>query len=114
MATRHVTHLIDDLDGSVLEDGEGKQVTFSLEGRSYEIDLSANNADKLYEAFAPYVNAARSVASSAAGRNQRSSSMKGNVDLSAVREWARANGHTVSDRGRVPGTVIEAYEAAKS
>lgn len=114
MATKHVTHLIDDLDGSVLGDGEGKQVTFSLEGRSYEIDLSADNADKLYEAFAPYVNAARSVGTSGAGRNRRSSSRKSNVDLSAVREWARANGHTVSDRGRVPGTVVDAYEAATS
>lgn len=112
MATKHVTHLVDDLDGSVLEDGEGKQVTFSVEGRSYEIDLSADNANKLYEAFAPYVNAARSVGSSGAGRSRRSSPRKSSVNLGAVREWARANGHTVSDRGRVPSTIVDAYEAA--
>lgn len=83
-----------------------------MEGRSYEIDLSTDNADKLYEAFAPYVNAARPVSSSGAGRNRRSSPRKSNFDLGAVREWARANGRTVSDRGRVPGSVIDAYEAA--
>ncbi len=112
MATKHVTHLVDDLDGSVLEDGEGKQVTFSIEGRSYEIDLSADHADKLLEAFAPYVNAARPVSSPGAGRSRRLSPRKSSADLGAVREWARANGHTVSDRGRVPGSIIDAYEAA--
>lgn len=114
MATKHVTHLVDDLDGSVLEDGEGKQVIFSVEGRAYEIDLSADNAEKLFEAFAPYVAAARSVSASNPGRSHRSSSQKRSVDLGAVREWARANGHTVSDRGRVPGSIIDAYEAANS
>ena len=112
MATKHVTHLVDDLDGSILEDGEGKQVTFSVEGRVYEIDLSNDNADKFFEAFAPYVAAARSVSSSGAGRSRRSSPRKSSADLAAVREWARANGHTVSDRGRVPGSIIVAYEAA--
>ncbi|WP_136588154.1 MULTISPECIES: histone-like nucleoid-structuring protein Lsr2 [Actinomycetes] len=114
MATKHVTHLVDDLDGSVLEGGEGKQVTFSLEGRSYEIDLSADNADKLYKAFAPYIAAARPVSSLGAGRARRSSPRKSSVELGAVREWARANGHTVSDRGRVPGSIIDAYEATNS
>ena len=55
MATKHVTHLIDDLDGSVLEDGAGKTVSFSVDGRAYEIDLSKDNASKLLDAFAPYV-----------------------------------------------------------
>ncbi len=114
MATKHVTHLVDDLDGSVLEDGEGKQIIFSLEGRSYEIDLSSDNAVKLHEAFAPYIAAARSVGASGTGRSRRNSARKSSVDLGAVREWARANGHTVSDRGRIPGTIIDAYEIANS
>lgn len=112
MATKRVTHLVDDLDGSVLEDGKGKQVTFALEGRSYEIDLSSDNADKLYEALAPYVNAARSIGSSGAGRSRRNPPRKSSADLGTVREWARANGHTVSDRGRVPSTIFDAFEAA--
>lgn len=45
MATRHIAQLTDDLDGTVLEEGEGKQITFSIDGRAYEIDLSDTNAD---------------------------------------------------------------------
>ena len=59
---------IDDLDGSVLEEGEGTRIVFSLEGRTYEIDLSASNAEKFRSAFAPYVDAARSVRSAGTGR----------------------------------------------
>jgi hypothetical protein len=112
MATKHVAQTTDDLDGSVLEDGDGKQITFSVGGRSYEIDLSDSNAEKLYSAFAPFVDAARSIGSAGAGRGRRTSLQKSDVDLGAVREWARANGHTVSDRGRVPLTIVDAYKSA--
>ncbi|MDQ1084694.1 MULTISPECIES: Lsr2 family protein [Microbacterium] len=112
MATKHIAQLIDDLDGTVIDNGEGKQITFSIEGRAYEIDLSDTNADKFYKALTPYVDAARSVKTGPSTRASQSSRPKSDVDLAAVREWARANGHTVSDRGRVPGTVIDAYKAA--
>lgn len=112
MATRHIAQLIDDLDGTVLGEGEGKQVTFSIEGRSYEIDLSDSNADKFYSALAPYVDAARSIGSASRQSASRAPRAKSDLDLATVREWARANGHTVSDRGRVPATVIDAYKAA--
>lgn len=116
MAIKHITHLVDDLDGSVLEEGEGKQITFSVEGRAYEIDLSNRNADKFYDAVAPFVDAARSVSRTTAttSRRTRSARRDNDVDLRAVREWARSNGYTVSDRGRVPATVLEAYSAAQS
>lgn len=115
MAIKHITHLVDDLDGTVLEEGSGKQITFSVEGRSYEIDLSDRNADKFYAAVAPFVDAARAVNRSSSGpRRARSSRRGSDMDLAAVREWARANGHTVSDRGRIPGSVLEAYQAANS
>lgn len=113
MATKHIAQTTDDLDGTVLEQGEGKQITFSVEGRAYEIDLSDSNADKFYKALTPFVDAARSVGSADAARGTRGRARsKSDLDLGAIREWARANGHTVSDRGRVPGTVIDAYKAA--
>ncbi|KZE42046.1 histone-like nucleoid-structuring protein Lsr2 [Microbacterium sp. T32] len=112
MATRHIAQLIDDLDGTVLEEGEGKQVTFSIEGRSYEIDLSDANADKFYSALAQFVDAARSIGSAGRQSTARAPRAKSDLDLAAVREWARANGHTVSDRGRIPATVVDAYKAA--
>lgn len=112
MATKHITQLTDDIDGTVLEQDEGKQITFSVEGRAYEIDLSDKNADKFYKALTPYVDAARSVKTGASTRGGQSVRAKSDLDLGAIRKWARANGHTVSDRGRVPATVVEAYKAA--
>ena len=110
MAIKHITYLIDDIDGTVLDEGDGQQVRFSVDGRAYEIDLSAQNADELFKAFAPYVDAARSVST---GHTQSSRRNPGaGVDLAAVRTWARENGHTVSDRGRVPASIIEAYKSS--
>lgn len=114
MATKHIAQLIDDLDGTVIDNGEGKQITFAIEGRAYEIDLSDKNADKFYKALTPYVDAARSVKTGPSIRGGQSSRTKSDIDLAEVREWARANGHTVSDRGRVPGTIVDAYKAATS
>lgn len=118
MARRIVHQLVDDLDGTVLEVGEGETVLFSLDGVAYEIDLTEGNASALRDAFAPYIGAARSVSSrgSGGGRGGSSSASKrrrtGQQDYSAIREWAKANGHQVSERGRVPASVLEAYEAA--
>ena len=112
MATRHISQLIDDIDGTVLDDGEGKQVTFSVDGRAYEIDLSNVNGDSFYKALAPYVDAGRATSTSSSRGARQAPRAKSDIDLAAVREWARANGHTVSDRGRVPATIIDAYKAA--
>lgn len=119
MARRIVHQLVDDLDGSVLEVGEGETVLFSLDGVAYEIDLTEENAAGLRDALAPYVSAARSVSSrsgasrsGAAGGSGRTRRRAGQQDYTAIRTWAKQNGHTVSERGRIPASVLEAYEAA--
>lgn len=113
MAKKTIIQLVDDLDGTALESGDGKTIQFALEGHSYEIDLSDANVEKLREAFAPFIEAATPVSASArATRSRTTRGVSKSVDLAAVREWARANGHTVSDRGRVPAAVQEAYAAA--
>lgn len=115
MARRIVHQLVDDVDGTVLEVGEGETVTFSLDGTAYEIDLTDANATVFRDAMAPYIDAARRVTSSRSGgssvapRKRRRSNQQ---DYSAVRAWAKENGHQVSERGRVPASVLEAYEAA--
>ncbi len=94
-------------------------ISFALDGTTYEIDLSEKNAGEMREAFARYVQAARKVTrgngrASGAGRS-RATGGGGRMDreqAGAIRDWARKNGHAVSDRGRIPGTVVEAYEAA--
>ncbi|MCJ1709545.1 Lsr2 family protein [Microbacterium sp. VKM Ac-2923] len=111
MVTKHIAQITDDLDGIVLEQGEGKQITFSIEGRAYEIDLSVKNTDKFYKALTPYIDAARSVKNGAASRGGQPTRPKSELDLGAIREWARANGHAVSDRGRILATIVDAYSA---
>lgn len=97
--------LIDDVDG-----GEAvESVTFGLDGVSYEIDLSEENASKLRDALAVWIGSARRSGGrrgAAAKPAPRSAS-----DAAAIREWAAANGHTVSPRGRIPAQVRAAYEA---
>ncbi|MBP2437241.1 histone-like nucleoid-structuring protein Lsr2 [Microbacterium amylolyticum] len=113
MAKQVIHQLIDDIDGTVLEPGRGVSVSFSLEGKSYEIDLTEANAEKLKAALEPYVAAGRRVMSTVgATRRPTRKPVSGGRDLTAVREWARAQGHTVSDRGRVPDAILQAYDAA--
>jgi hypothetical protein len=109
VATVTQVSLVDDLDGSVAS----STVAFSLDGKSYELDLSDANAKKLRDAVAPFLASARR----GKGRGRRSGSPKMTQSSvtdrernMAIREWARQHGHDVSDRGRIPLTVIEAYE----
>jgi hypothetical protein len=115
MARRIVHQLVDDLDGSLLEVGEGETVLFSLDGIAYEIDLTDENAAALRSALDRFISAARPVSArgAAATGPARKRRRTGQQDYGAIREWARANGHQVSERGRVPASVIEAYEAAQ-
>jgi len=107
VAKQTVVTLIDDLDGQVA----AETIDFSIDGASYEIDLSDKNAAALRDALAPYVGVARRVGRAArpvAGRAREGRA----VDLGAVREWARAQGLQVSDRGRVSAAIQDAYNAA--
>ncbi|HEY5881249.1 MAG TPA: Lsr2 family protein [Nakamurella sp.] len=115
MATITTTTLVDDLDGSEAAEA----VTFALDGVSYEIDLSEDNAEKLRDALAGYVAGARRV--DAGRRTARAKPAKAahgartapdREQTAAIREWARANGHEVSERGRLSSTVLAAFEAA--
>ncbi len=107
MAQKVQVLLVDDID----EGKADETVQFGLDGVSYEIDLSSKNATKLRDALAGYVGAARRVGARAGRRRGRSRSAD-NGSASEVREWARANGYQVSDRGRVSAEVTEAFRAA--
>lgn len=92
--------------------GEGETVHFSLNNTAYEIDLTTENADAFREALEPYIaGARRSSASATRGGSSRKRSTT-SPETAAIREWANANGHKVSERGRIPATVVEAYRAA--
>lgn len=107
MAQKVIATLIDDLDGGEAEE----TVTFGLDGVSYDIDLSGQNAEQLRGALAGYVENARRIGGRRKLRVPAASpkSSQG-LDLVQVREWARAHGYDVSDRGRVANHIIEAFK----
>lgn len=112
MARRIVHQLVDDLDGTVLEIGEGETVRFSLNGTAYEIDLGTENAQSLRAALEPFIAAGRRSVSASAPRSAGRKRTAGNPEVAAIRAWAVENGHAVSERGRIPAAVVDAYRAA--
>ncbi len=116
MAQRVNVVLVDDVDGT----DAVETVTFALDGVEYEIDLSEENAGKLRESISVYIGHARRTGgrrrsggqSDSKPSRSRSSASSDGPSASEIREWARANGHTVPDRGRVSSEVREAYAAA--
>jgi hypothetical protein len=107
MAQRTIVHLVDDVTG---EDAD-ETVAFALDGQPYEIDLSATNASRLREALSEFVASARK-SSGGTQRTTRRSSGRRSGATGDVRSWARENGYQISERGRIPSSVIEAYQAA--
>lgn len=110
MAQRVVVQLVDDLTGEDIKAGAGETVTFALDGQQYSIDLTSKNADKFRGLFQEYIAVASKVGRKSSGRGAKSA--QSGTSASEIREWARSHGHTVPDRGRIPASVREAYEAA--
>jgi hypothetical protein len=116
MAQKVTVQLVDDLDGS--QSNDISTVTFGLDGATYEIDLTEANADNLRKAVEEFATHARrtggrlkrGTASAAPGGSATAS----REQAQAVREWARRNGHEVSNRGRIPASLTEAFEAAQA
>ncbi len=112
MAQKIQVLLVDDMDGGVATE----TVSFGIDGSAYEIDLSANNATMLRAALADYVaharrpNKTRHLPTSV--RPNRGPARADREQTQAIREWARKNGHKVNDRGRVPASVVDAYNSA--
>jgi len=120
MAHKTIVTLVDDLTGQTAENIS--TVEFALDGRSYELDLTDENSAKLHDALGPYVNAARKIggrrrSGTRPGRAVKTSSRAANYNretLKAIREWAKKNGHNVSDRGRLPADVVNAWQTAQA
>lgn len=106
MAQKTIVQLVDDVDGSEATE----TLLFALDGVSYEIDVNADRATRLREAFAPYIEAGRRIG----GRSQRGKITRttSEYDPKAVRAWAASNGVDVPARGRIPNAVVEQFRAA--
>jgi hypothetical protein len=110
MVQRTIVQLLDDIDGKRADE----TVTFSLDGVTYEIDLSTKNANKLRKIFKPYVEKARKVGARRAGRSVRRTGARTthNRERAAdIRAWAKQHGIPVNDRGRIPAQIVQAYES---
>lgn len=104
MAKRTQVVLIDDLDGSPA----AESVSFAIDGVTYEVDLSADNAARLRESLAAYT----AVGTRIGGRRRATRKRTGESNANEIRAWAQAQGLAVSARGRVPSDIRQAYENA--
>jgi len=115
MAQKTTVVLIDDMDGG----DASESVTFGLDGIEYQMDLSTNNAKKLRVALDVFIANARRVGGrkapyGASPRTRAAAAVpgRGREENTAIREWARKNGMQVSDRGRIPAEIADAYDKA--
>ena len=107
MARKTVMIVVDDVDGQQLQDFE--TVRWSLDGKNYEFDTSAENAAAFREHVEQYRRLSRRVKSGARPASQTKGVVNGH-SVAVVRAWALDNGYQVSDRGRIPAEVVQAYE----
>ncbi len=85
--------------------------TIGLDGKTYEIDLCPKDGKGLSKAAAGYVSNARKITARQAPR-ENGSTPRSRAETAAIRDWARASGMKISDRGRVPAAVFRDYQAA--
>ena len=114
MAKQIVTLLTDDIDGSKAD----RTIEFGLDGVIYTIDLSDKNAGKLRKVLDPYLAVAARVGRTSgnrlAARGAAAAPSRSNRDQNqAIREWAAKNGYEVSERGRIPSTIVEAFHSKR-
>ncbi len=114
MAQKVVREFIDDIDGSPAE----RTFTFAVDGVAYEIDLSSDNIAEFKSAIGGFIESARKVKTASSSQRQRGASTtdlrQRRERLNEVREWARKNGYSVSDRGRVSAEVLAAFDNRNS
>ncbi|TDQ50279.1 histone-like nucleoid-structuring protein Lsr2 [Actinorugispora endophytica] len=108
MAQKVQVLLVDDIDGGEAEE----TVVFGLDGSLYEIDLSGPNATQLRAALAPFTEVARKVPAKA-GKGIRQRGVPSRERSAEIRAWARAQGKEVNERGRIPQSILDEYNAAQ-
>jgi hypothetical protein len=112
MAQQVLVQLVDDLDGTASSDVS--TVSFSLDGVTYEIDLSETNAERLRGSLTQYVESARRVGGRLKRGSKSAQNGSGSHDAGQIRAWANDNGFGLSGRGRIPSHVVEAYKEAQA
>lgn len=105
MATKTITTLVDDVDGT----DAAETVTFALDGTIYEIDLSDKNADALRATVSTWASRAREIGKQRGAR--RNIKAVGDSRNALIRAWAAREGIQIPARGRIPNEVQRQYDA---
>lgn len=124
MAKQVITELVDDLDGTPIDEGAGESIEFSVGGVEYVIDLKTKNANEFHRKLDYYIDHATRVGgrkrkSSPAGAvsptksapSASTSTKRDPAQTRAIRQWAADEGYEINDRGRIPAGIEEAYNA---
>ncbi|QII06718.1 Lsr2 family protein [Rhodococcoides fascians A25f] len=113
MARKVYVQLVDDIDEKPIESG-GEHITYSVNGVSYEIDLSDKNAKEFHRKLDYYIEHSTKVGGKRTKKSSASATgaKRDANQTKAIREWAKANGHNISARGRIPAEVEQAFDAA--
>ena len=104
MATKVLTTLQDDIDGSAAVE----TIRFALNGVEWEIDLSERNANRLRNSLNDFITHGRKLGA----KRERNADSSRDFEPKDVREWAEANGIEVNSRGRIPAEIVERYRSA--
>ncbi|OZF26255.1 Lsr2 family protein [Rhodococcus sp. 14-2483-1-2] len=122
MAKQVTTQLVDDIDGTVIDDESSGTIEFAVSGVEYVIDLKTKNATEFHRKLDYYIQHATRVG----GRKRKPSpavaastpttstaaTRRDPAQTRAIRQWAADNDYQISDRGRIPESIVEAYDAA--
>ncbi|RMB75289.1 Lsr2 family protein [Rhodococcus sp. SBT000017] len=123
MAKQVTIQMVDDIDESVMDDESGETIEFAVNGVEYVIDLKAKNATEFHRKLDYYIGYATRVggrkrkpspaaASTPATTRAGASTSRDPEQTRAIRQWAADNGYEISSRGRIPESIVEAYNAA--
>lgn len=118
MAKKTIEIITSDLSGEELERGQGRTITFSVDDSAYSIDLTDAEAQEFHDTLGKYTSVAArrsnrpAQARKTSGTSGSSGSGRTSEELAHIRAWAKANGHEVSDRGRIKAEIIEAFDKA--
>jgi hypothetical protein len=103
-----VVKVFDDYSGEELPETT-KPVRYQFNDRAYHLYLSHESKQAVDEFIGKLTDGADEIVT---GVRRKAPPIKAGHSLDEVRDWARANGHAVSDNRRAPNSVIDAFNAA--
>lgn len=89
-----------------------ENVTFSLAGKDYEVDLCSEQATMLTDALAPFVKVAREVETTIRKKRAPNGSAAPKKDWAPLRAWAAKKKIALPAQGRIPHAIVQQFEAA--